>query len=62
MFIRAAEREGELSVRWGQGEDRQCRVRYRLPPTTAKGNDTSHFHKAEALCSRSPGAPQVATH
>lgn len=62
VFIRAAEREGELSVRWGQGEDRQCRVRYRLPPTTAKGNDTSHFHKAEALCSRSPGAPQVATH
>ncbi|NWL80839.1 fimbrial biogenesis outer membrane usher protein [Pseudomonas taiwanensis] len=62
VFIRAAEREGELTVRWGQGEDRQCRVHYRLPPSPAKGSHTSHFRTAETLCSRLSRAPQVATH
>ncbi|MGC4012202.1 MAG: fimbria/pilus outer membrane usher protein [Pseudomonas sp.] len=58
VFIRAAEREGELTVRWGEGNDSQCRVRYQLPP--AKEKNTSAFTKAEALCARSNGPTQIA--
>ena len=58
VFIRAAEREGELTVRWGEGNDGQCRVRYQLPP--AKEKNASAFTKAEALCARSNGPTQIA--
>ncbi|MBB4862541.1 outer membrane usher protein [Pseudomonas nitritireducens] len=58
VFIRAAERAGELTVRWGEGADRQCRVRYQLPPVAEK--TPSAFTRAEALCSRSSGPTQIA--
>lgn len=58
VFIRAAEREGELTVRWGEGRERECRVRYQLP--AAQEKNASAFIKAEALCSRSDGPTQIA--
>ena len=58
VFIRAAEREGELTVPWGEGRERECRVRYQLP--AAQEKNASAFIKAEALCSRSDGPTQIA--
>ena len=45
-------------MRWGEGNDGQCRVRYQLPP--AKEKNASAFTKAEALCARSNGPTQIA--
>lgn len=57
VFFRAAEAQGELTVRWGESIDRQCRVRYQLPPLAQKRE--SPFIKAEALCARLPAPTQI---
>lgn len=54
LFFRASEAHGALTVRWGQSSDRQCHVRYTLPPLQHERE--SPFIKAEASCIR-PTAP-----
>ncbi|MCP1626186.1 fimbria/pilus outer membrane usher protein [Pseudomonas nitroreducens] len=58
VFFRAADPRGELTVRWGESTDRQCRVRYSLPSFEQKRE--SPFIKAEASCTRPPAPTQVA--
>ncbi|RDI98434.1 fimbrial biogenesis outer membrane usher protein [Dyella solisilvae] len=49
LFVRGGERGGELTVRWGDEEARQCRVNYQLPERD-KGEKSLTVESMDAVC------------
>jgi outer membrane usher protein len=49
LFVRGAEEGGDLTVRWGESESQQCRVRYQLP-ARAKGKSAASVVTVDATC------------
>ena len=48
VFFHAPEQHGDLTVRWGKSDDRQCNVRYSLP--LPRSTREPSFIKTEATC------------
>lgn len=49
IYARVSDRQGELRVKWGEGADGQCAVRYHLMPQ-AKGSKTSVVQQFNGVC------------
>lgn len=49
VFVRGAEQGGELTVRWGDRPDQQCRLRYHLPARD-KGQVDADMESMDAVC------------
>lgn len=48
IFLRAANAQGRLWVRWGDGDDRQCQFDYSVP--AAQPDNANAYLRAEAVC------------
>lgn len=49
LYARVEQQQGTLTVRWGQGNDQQCEIRYHLMPVSSEQKNT-HIQTFNSVC------------
>ena len=57
VYARVEKDQGALTVRWGQGADQHCEVRYHLMPVAA-GQKNNRVQTFSSVCALPPAVPQ----
>ncbi|HGF6042574.1 TPA: FimD/PapC C-terminal domain-containing protein [Enterobacter hormaechei] len=52
LYARVEQQQGTLTVRWGQGNDQQCEIRYHLMPVSSEQKNT-HIQTFNSVCKTS---------